>query len=109
MDKQVVDVDLASIPSEVGSPAVWPNSVTWSQNAARDGWFKIFNGVQLIVTNQELKAWEMSKRGLGGADLIRGVKLRDRLDGVIASRNPGANSETSPARVAAEADATGTP
>ncbi len=106
MDQQVVGVDPASIPSEGGSESIVFEPVTarlftegvWQQSAAKDGWFKIVNGVPLVVTNQELKSWEVVQRTPDGKDALRGIKLKARLDGVITSRIPEAVS-----------DATGTP
>lgn len=97
MVDQVDNVDASSIPSEARSPSVWPaavvNEAVWNQSASKDSWLKVVNGVQLVVTNQELLAWEKANH-----EKLRGMKLRARLDGVVATRTPGGVE-----------DATGTP
>ncbi len=136
MDTQTAEVNESSIPAEAGSPAsapvdteipiVWKveRAPTWQQAKPSLlipagapigwlGWYKqLEDGTTLMVSNDELKAWEVVQRTPEGKDALRGVKLKARLDGVIASREEPAiilDSETSPAYVVAEADATGTP
>jgi len=125
MVDEVLGVVETPAPSEAGSPSLEPLAVeptianarhdapspVWQQTAAKDGWFK---GV-LVVTNQELAAWEKTQRGPDGKDLLRGVKLKARLDGVITTRTANITDNIEhgtpllEATKIACADATGTP
>jgi len=60
----------------------------WSWNANENHWFRIINGVAIIVTKQEMLSWEKAQR-VDGKDLARGMKLNACLDAILAAR-PGA-------------------
>ena len=82
-----------------------PSCGGWQLSIDKNAWFQTLeSGVMLVVTKQELLSWEKTQRTPDGKDALRGVKLKARLDGVIASRTPGDVVHVEPV-----ADATGTP